>query len=185
MQNEQVLLARARALDEAALAEIHDKFYTPIFRYIALRVGDRELAEDLTSDVFLRLLNALRDNTAPQKTLQGWLYAVASRVVIDHLRRKYRRREVELDEFVPSSGDDPAEIVETQLTWETLQEAIQELTTEQQEVIALRFGQGLPIQEVAQTIDKTEGAVKQLQSRAVAALSRRLSGLSKKKSKLF
>ena len=174
MQNEHLLLARARAFDQDALAEIHDTFYTPIFRYIAIRVSNREVAEDLTSEVFVRLLTALRSHTAPQKTLKGWLYAVASRVVSDYHRQRYRRPEVELTDTFVSDIEDPGVVLDTQLTWDNLQDALTDLTPEQQDVLALRFGQGLPIQEVAALIDKSEGAVKQLQARAVAALARKL-----------
>jgi RNA polymerase sigma-70 factor (ECF subfamily) len=174
VQDELALLARARRLDSDALAEIHDTYYAPIFRYIAFRVGDRATAEDLTSEVFTRLLGALRDRTAPQNTLRGWLYAVAARVASDHHRRHYRARQVELDESLESREAGPAETVEALLTCEDLKRAMAELTDEQQNVIALRFGYEMPIQEVARTLGKTEGAVKQLQARAIAALARRM-----------
>ena len=174
MQDEHLLLARAQALDPEALTEIHDIYYTPIFRYIAMRVSNREVAEDLASEVFVRLLSALRDHTAPRKTLKGWLYAVASRVVSDYHRKQYRHREVELTESLVGDAVDPAEAADQQLTWENLQEALSDLTPDQQDVLALRFGQGLPIQEVADLVGKSEGAIKQLQARAVAALARKL-----------
>ncbi len=174
MQEELALLARARQLDSAALAEIHDKYYAPLFRYIAFRVGDRDLAEDLTSEVFARLLSALRDKHAPQNTLRGWLYGVAARVVSDHHRRHYRAPEVELDEGYASQAAGPADIIENLLTHEELKRAMLELTEEQQHVLSLRFGYDMPIQEVARTLGKSEGAIKQLQARAIAALARKL-----------
>jgi len=174
VQDELALLARARTLDPDALAQIHDTYYTPIFRYVTFRVNDRQTAEDLTSEVFTRLLSALRDRNAPQNTLRGWLYAVAARVVSDHHRRHYRAPHVELDESVVSPEAGPAETVEAMLTRADLKQAIAELTEEQQNVIALRFGFEMPIQEVARTLGKSEGAVKQLQARAIAALARTL-----------
>ena len=174
VQDEPTLLTRARKLDADALAEIHDTYYTPIFRYVAFRVGDREVAEDLTSEVFTRLLSALRDRTAPQNTLRGWLYGVAARVVSDHHRQSYRAVQVELDESITSREAGPAETVEARLTRADLKRAMAELTEEQQNVIALRFGYDMPIQEVARTMGKTEGAVKQLQARAIAALARKM-----------
>lgn len=174
MQDELALLARARTLDAEALTEVHDRYYTPIFRYVAFRVSDRDVAEDLTSEVFTRLLSALRDKHAPQNTLRGWLYGVAARVVSDYHRRHYRAPEVELDEALVSREAGPAEIVDQMLTHAELNQAMTELTDEQQHVLALRFGYGLPIQEVARTLGKTEGAIKQLQARAVAALARKL-----------
>lgn len=174
MQDELALLARARTLDPDALAQIHDTYFAPIFRYVAFRVGDRHTAEDLASEVFTRFLSALRDRTAPQNTLRGWLYGVAARVVSDHYRKHYRAPQVELDESIVSSESNPADIVEVMLTHEDLKQAMSELTDEQQNVISLRFGYELPIQEVARTLGKTEGAIKQLQARAIAALARKL-----------
>ena len=175
VQDELALLARARALDSDALAAIHDRYYAPIFRYVAFRVGDRDAAEDLTSEVFTRLLSALRDRNAPQNTLRGWLYGVAARVVSDHHRKHYRAPQVELDDSIVSREDGPAEAVEARLSRADLKRAMATLTEEQQNVIALRFGYDMPIQEVARTLGKTVGAVKQLQARAIAALARRMS----------
>jgi RNA polymerase sigma-70 factor, ECF subfamily len=175
VQDELTLLARARQLDPEALARIHETFYTSIFRYVAFRVGDHATAEDLTSEVFTRLLTALRDKHAPQNTLRGWLYGVAARVVSDHHRKAYRTPQVELDEELVSADHDPADIVDRKLTQESVKRAMQDLTEEQRHVLSLRFGSDLPIQEVARTLGKSEGAVKQLQARAVAALARQLS----------
>jgi RNA polymerase sigma-70 factor, ECF subfamily len=170
--DEYLLLNRARALELEALEQIHDMYYVPIFRYISLRVNEHETAEDLTSEVFTRLLSALQDKTAPQKTIRGWLYSVASRVVKDFYRKKYRRKQVTLSESVPSQADGPAQKVELMLTNENLRQALTELTDDQQEIIALRFGYEMSIRDVAETTGKSEGAVKMLQARAIAALSR-------------
>lgn len=174
VQDELMLLARARQLDPEALALIHDTHYAAIYRYIAFRVGERETAEDLASEVFMRLLTALRDRHAPQNTLRGWLYGVAARVVADYYRQQYRVSQVELDEELVSSDHDPAAILEGKLAQESLKRAVQELTEEQRHVLGLRFGADMPIQEVARAMGKTEGAIKQLQARAVAALARKL-----------
>ena len=174
VQDELTLLARARQLDPEALAHIHDTYYTSIFRYVAFRVGDHATAEDLTSEVFTRLLTALRDKSAPQNTIRGWLYGVAARVVSDHHRKTYRAPQVELDESYASPDHDPADIVDRKLMQENVLRAMQELTEEQRHVLSLRFGSDMPIQDVARSLGKSEGAVKQLQARAVAALARKL-----------
>jgi RNA polymerase sigma-70 factor, ECF subfamily len=168
------LLERARQFDTDTLAQIHDEYYGPIYRYIAFRVNDRELAEDLTSEVFLRFLKALRERAAPQTTVRGWLFGVAANIVSDHYRRGYRAPQVELTEAIESSAKPVAEQVETQLQHAELREAITTLTTDQQHVLALRFGQDMPIQDVAHMLGKTEGSIKQLQARAIAALARRM-----------
>src|SRR5512139_1491914 len=103
VQDELTLLARARQLDPEVLARIHDMYYTSIFRYVAFRVSDHATAEELTSEVFTRLLTALRDKNAPQNTLRGWLYGVAARVVSDHHRKAFRAPQVELDETLVSA----------------------------------------------------------------------------------
>jgi RNA polymerase sigma-70 factor (ECF subfamily) len=174
VQDELTLLARARQLDPEALARIHDTYYSSIFRYVSFRVNDHATAEDLTSEVFTRLLAALRDKHAPQNTLRGWLYGVAARVVSDHHRQAYRAPQVELDESLSSADHDPADIVDRKLTQEDVKRAMRSLTEEQRQVLSLRFGSDLPIQDVARTLGKSEGAVKQLQARAVAALARQL-----------
>jgi RNA polymerase sigma-70 factor (ECF subfamily) len=169
------LLAGVRRLDPQALAETHDTYYPAIFRFIAYKVGNQETAEDLTSEVFVRLLNAVRDRHAPQNTLRGWLYSVASHIVADYHRKQYRgSREVALIETIESDVSGPAEQTIKKQTLETLHEALTGLTDEQQDVIALRFGYEMPIKEVAKMIGKSEGAVKQLQARAVAALARKM-----------
>jgi len=175
VQNELALLDRARKLDIDALAQVHDLYYEPIFRYVAFRVGNREVAEDLTSDVFTRFLTALRERKAPNTTLRGWLYGVAANVVSDHHRKHYRAPQVQLDEAMVSQERGPEEAAEASLVRADLRRAMAGLTDEQQDVLALRFGHEMPIQEVARTLGKTEGAIKQLQARAIAALARKLS----------
>lgn len=173
MTDEMTLLAGVRRLDPEALAETHDTYYPPIFRYIAYKVGNQETAEDLASEVFVRLLDAVRDRNAPQNTLRGWLYSVASHIVADYHRKQYRgAQEVALVETIKSDVTEPVQQAINKQTLESLHEALSHLTEEQQDVISLRFGYEMPIKEVAKTIGKSEGAVKQLQARAVAALAR-------------
>ena len=174
MNDEMKLLQRARALDQEALAEVHNRYYDSIYRYIAFRVNDTPTAEDLTSEVFLRLLSALRDKTAPQNTLRGWLYGVASRVLKEHYRKKKRDGFTLLHEDIASTEHGPDHEVDAILQNENLQAVMQGLTEDQQNVLALRFGFGMPIQEVADKMGKSEGSVKMLQARAIAAISQRM-----------
>ena len=178
MQDELTLLAGVQKRDPQVLAQVHDAYYPAIFRYIAFRVGDHETAEDLTSEVFTRLLDAVSDRNAPQNTLRGWLYRVASNIVADHHRRNYRIRQVELGNDIRSDVVDPAEALSSKQVLAELSEALTELTEDQQNVISLRFGYEMAIRDVAKLMGKSEGAVKQLQARAVAALSRKMRGKS-------
>lgn len=178
LPDEAALLARARRLDADALAQIHTYYYPRIYRYIVFHCGETETAEDLTSEVFMRCLTALHDRTGPRHTLTGWLFGVARHVVNDHHRRHYRRQEVELDESLPSDEASPAAQLEANLEQAAMQHAVRRavhaLTPDQRDVIALRIGQGLPIDEVARLLGKSASAVKQLQLRALAAIGRRL-----------
>lgn len=173
-EQEVQLLARARRFELDALGRIHDVYYPFLYRYISFRVGDCNEAEDLTSEVFRRWLAALRSGRAPEATLAGWLYRVAGHVVQDHHRQQGRYSESELPDSVLARDPSSADTAEPSMLRAGLHQAVAELTDEQQSVIALRFGDGLPIQDVARLVGKSEGAVKQLQARAVAQLARRM-----------
>jgi RNA polymerase sigma-70 factor (ECF subfamily) len=176
LEDKLILLNRARGLDQDALAHIHERYYTRIYRYIDYRVQDVQSVEDLTSEVFIRFLKAIRDRHAPQNSIEGWLVGVAKNVVKEHYRRNRRDNWSPLGEEEASSLPTPAEAVDTNLMNEQLREAMEELTDEQQQVLALRFGFEMPIKQVAETMQKSEGSIKMLQARAVASLTRLLRG---------
>jgi RNA polymerase sigma-70 factor (ECF subfamily) len=175
--DEEQLLSGALRFDTGALAQIHDCFYTLIYRYVRYRTDDEQIAEDAASEVFMRLLDAIQNNKAPRNSLRGWLFGTASHIVNDHFRRKYRIRGEDLSEHsdIPAGADsDPEYQLQLHLNHEQLRSALVNLTPEQQHVVTLRFGQGLPHREVAEILDKSEGAVKLLQIRALRALRRAL-----------
>ena len=174
VHDERSLLAGVQRLEPEALNQTHESYYPVIYRYIVMKVGNRQAAEDLTSEVFVRLLSAVRDQRAPQNTLRGWLFRVASIVVADYHRQRYRERDVDWQSVDERSYVDPRRQAAKKEQVEALHEALTELTDAQQEVIALRFGAGMAIRDVAKTMNKSEGAVKMLQARAVAALSEQL-----------
>ncbi len=177
MNDERSLLARAQDLDKEAIAQIHDAYHAPIYRYISFRVDDPQTVEDLTSEVFVRFVHALRRRRGPTENVRAWLYGVASNVVKEHYRSQRRRSLTRLDESLPGKGAGPEQDVSARLAAEQLREAMGDLSMDQQEVLALRFGYGMRHKEVAQTLGKSEGAVRMLQVRAIAALSELLSGI--------
>ena len=87
-------------LDQQAIGAIYDKYFSEIYRYVLYRIGDPTLAEDIASDVFVRLLEAVQGGRPPQTNLKGWLIGTASHAVTDHLRQKYRRPEEEISESI-------------------------------------------------------------------------------------
>ena len=121
----------------------------------------------------MRMLEAVRSGRPWRTSFSGWLYRIAHNLVIDHYRRRGRASFVDLDDASPiSSETEPFHAVEARLDGERVQAALSRLTEEQAEVITLRFLEGLSIAEVALLMDKTEGAIKALQYRAVLALRR-------------
>lgn len=171
---EAALMMRVLAGDRPALVEIHDRYYPAVYRFVSLQVADPDLAADLTSDVFVRFLEAITGPNPPQSTLKGWLFGVAKNVVRGHYRQVYRHPEVGLEEDVDSDDAELDAAVTRDEERAALADAMSALTEEQQHVLALRYGAGLPILEAAETMGKTAGAVKQLQARAVAALARQM-----------
>jgi len=174
MSDEMKLMQRARVLDDEALAEIHERYYVSIYRYIAFRIADVQTVEDLTSEVFLRLLRAIHDKNAPQNTLRGWLYGVASHVVKEHYRKSKRMMLAPLEDELMGKEERLDEQIQHKLNREMIQALLEELSEEQQNVLAMRFGFGMQVREVAQTLGKSEGSIKMLQVRAIATLSQKL-----------
>ena len=176
-------LERAKELDPAALAAIYDRYSPKIYSYIYRRLGHAALAEDLTAQVFLRMLEAIRDDKAWKTSFSGWLYRIAHNLVVDHFRRRSRRTRISLEDAPPLLSDDgdPAEITDQKLAHERVLLAMQELTDDQAQVVTLRFLEGLSISEVSSAMARSEGAVKALQYRAVVALRRLLSVPSEEK----
>ena len=164
------LLERARQYDSQVLAEIYDRYAEPIYRYLYRLVGDAAQAEDLTSDVFLKLLQVLDTPQAPRERLQGWLYRVAHNLATDWFRSNSRNLATSLAEDLVADDNLPAAIVEKRQMQKQLRAALGRLTADQQRVILLRFGEGFKLGEVARLLDKSEGAIKILQHRAVQRL---------------
>jgi RNA polymerase sigma-70 factor (ECF subfamily) len=150
-----------------------------IFRYLYHRLNDREVAEDLTGEAFLRLMENIgnfRVGPRDQKAIfSGWFYRIAHNLMIDFLRRQAKHTDMAPDTH-STSEDHPTQVMERSLTQSRLQSALSQLTPDQQDVVILRFFEELSNAEVATIMGRTEGAVKALQHRALAALHRALSG---------
>lgn len=174
------LLQRVRRLEEDALTEVHAHYYQPLFRYIRFRVHDHATAEDLTSELFVRFLQAIQTKNAPQNSLRGWLFGTASYILKDYYRAKKRDQEqnVTLSDTLAgrlrSEDGSPSKALAGHTLEALLADALTELTEEQQQVLALRFGYGMSIREVAHNLQKSEAAIKMLQARALKMLAKRL-----------
>lgn len=179
MSTEEKLLEGARRLDPEALRTLHDRLYEPVYRYVHFKVSDPQASEDLTSEVFLRMLEALRRDRTWNTTPDAWIFGIARNVVADHYRKIGRRAEVALDERLAMPDEQsPTQLVIDTEQHQALAQAMTSLTDEQRDVILLRFMEGLSIDDVAEAIGKTPGAVKGLQHRALRALSEAVQSLS-------
>ena len=163
-----------RTIDPKTIGAIYDQYFSEVYRYVLYRIGDQALAEDMTSDVFIRLLEAAQNGRGPQTNLKGWLIGTATHIVTDHMRKKYRRPEEEISDSLPDLKPDPASEVDQREQNRIVQDAYAQLTPEQQHVLALRFGQGYSLEETATFMNKNVNAVQALQFRALAALQREI-----------
>jgi RNA polymerase sigma-70 factor (ECF subfamily) len=143
-----------------------------MYAYIYRRVGDANLAEDLTSELFMRLLLAVQNGNIWKQSFTAWLYRVAHNLVVDHYRKRPPLTEdlEVVNGISAASGAD--EMVEQSMAVDQLFQGVQQLTPEQQEVLVLRFGEGLTAKEVGEIIGKSTGAVEALQRRGIAGLRR-------------
>jgi RNA polymerase sigma-70 factor (ECF subfamily) len=171
--DEAFLLDQAKAYDPAALGELYDRYAPRMYAYIYRRVGDAALAEDLTGELFVRMLRAIQEGRAWRTSFRAWLYRIAHNLVIDHGRRAPAQPGLPLEESLLAGTDpDPADAVERDQALGALRGALARLTPDQQEVLTLRFGEGLTAREVGRITRRTAGAVQALQHRALATLRR-------------
>ncbi|UCH42384.1 MAG: sigma-70 family RNA polymerase sigma factor [Dehalococcoidales bacterium] len=171
MQDEDSLVRRAKENDQQAFARLYEEYFDRIYRYVAVRVGDRIEAEDLTQQVFVNALKAISSYRVKGAPFSAWLYRIAHNQVVDYLRKKKKRAAVPLNEdWVASKDRDPRQVVEQNLDIEQLLSATKRLTEAQREVISLRFAGELPIAQVAKIMGKSQGAIKALQHSAIVAL---------------
>jgi RNA polymerase sigma-70 factor (ECF subfamily) len=176
--SEDRLLAKARQGQQDAIMQIYESYFPPIFQFIRLRVGERALAEDLASEVFVKLVDALQSSAAPHHSLRGWLFRVARNEIHDHYGKSRQLPTTSLDEWLPASSDNDPEVQFMRtVSVERARRAIRMLAADQQEVLILRFGQTLSLQETADIMGKSTNAIKSLQFRAINTLRSILEGM--------
>jgi len=171
--DEQALVGEAKRNPEA-FGYLYDLHFSRIYAYIYRKVGDRQAAEDLTADTFMKALANLKGYQYTGQPFIAWLYRIAANVVTDYYRA--RRVTAPLDEGlqVHSTSMSPEDAALALDDQQAVARAIQTLSPDQQDVVLLRFSGGLRLKEIAQTIGKTEGAVKALMFRALGSLKVKL-----------
>jgi RNA polymerase sigma-70 factor (ECF subfamily) len=172
------LVDLAKEGDADAFGQLYDNYVTGIFRFIYYRVGAPHLAEDLTSETFVRGLRAIQRFNWQGKDFGAWLTTIARNLITDHFKSSRSRLEI-ASETVPEGrthAPSPEQEVLALISNELLFEAVSGLPAEQRDCILMRFVQGLSIAQTAAAMDRSEGAIKQLQLRAVRGLAKTVPG---------
>ena len=172
IKNEPQIMGELNQLDPQAIGAIYDQYFPEVYRYVRYRINDDTVAEDIASDVFMRLLEAVQKRQGPQTNLRGWLFSTASNAVNDRLRRQYRRPTEALMETMQDEEANVQAQVDLREQTRSFHSAFAKLTPEQQHVLALRFGLGYSLEETAESLSKNSNTIKGLQFRALASLQR-------------
>ena len=169
------LVDRARAGDEHAFAGLYDRYVDQVYGYVRRRVGNREIAEDLTGDVFLRAWRRFDRFEWQGVDLGAWLTTIARNRVHDHFKSARFRLERSVDDVgdrdAGPSTDAPERVAEARELARSLAAALEELKDDHREVIELRFVHDMSVTETATVLGRTVGATKALQYRALRALA--------------
>lgn len=167
------IVVQAQAGDQAAFAQLYEMYYDPIYRYVSFKCGNRIEAEDLSGEVFLKMIESIHTFKFKGFPFTSWLYRIAHNVVVDNFRRKGRRPTVPLDNAINTASDahsDLERLAEVSLTMREVVIAMDNLTDLQREVVTLRFAVGLSIAETASAVGRKENAVKALQHAGIRKL---------------
>jgi len=177
-QESWTLVEAAQNGDTAAFAALYDRYVDMVFRYVLFRVGSRELAEDVTSETFLRALRRIGTISYQGRDVGAWFVTIARNLVFDHVKSSRFRLEITTAEITDSAQLDlgPEQQVLAGATTEALLACVAQLGDDQRECIVLRFLQGRSVAETAELMHRNEGAVKALQHRAVRRLAQLLPG---------
>ncbi|PUA82700.1 sigma-70 family RNA polymerase sigma factor [Nocardioides currus] len=170
------LVELARGGDKEAFGQLYDHYQPSVYRFLYYRTRSASLAEDLTSDTFFRALRSMNNFRWQGRDFGAWLMTIARNLTTDHFKAGRTRLELTTEDM--SLHDDvtegPESAVLAELTNEVLLEALTELPQEQRECLIMRFLQGMSIAETAAALDRSDGAVKQLQLRGVRNLAKLL-----------
>jgi RNA polymerase sigma-70 factor (ECF subfamily) len=171
LEGEQQLVDRAKGGDSSAFGLLYDYYLPKIYRFVLIKVGQREAAEDITHLVFLKAWENIDHYSHRGYPFGSWLYTVARNTVMDHYRSSSPQVYID-DTFIEpeSNGPRPGENIDIKFENERIITAMVKLSALEQDVIIMRFVEDLPTREVAKAVGKSEGAVKLIQHRAMNKL---------------
>lgn len=172
---ESKLIQKAQRGNKQAIAALYDLHYQAIFRYIFFRVNDQLAAEDLSAEVFIRMINRLNTYQDRGRPLLAWLYTIARNKVTDHHRTEGKREDLPIkDQILTDQQPGPSQLVQENQEQDCYCRALIHLTETQRLVVVGRFIEERSISEIAELVDKSERAVRSLQHRALKSLERAL-----------
>ena len=177
LDGEEKLIASAVKGNSSAFGELYDHYQPMIYRFVVVKVGRREEAEDITHQVFMSAWQKIKSYQHRGHPFSSWLYQIARNQVIDHYRAK--KNEASLESVDPEyfAAAAAAEFaLPTKFEMETVRRAMQQLKPDYQDVIIMRFIEDISLKETAGALKKTEGAVKLMQHRAIRELKKILNG---------
>ena len=179
IQNPKVLIQKAKNGDHEAFGCLYELYFVPIFRYIYFRVKSKADAEDLTQEVFLKAYRAIENFEDRNKSPLAYFFTIARNQVIDYWRQKktLEIKEQEALAETPDKNSSPAEAAARKEIGEIVKQSLQDLTKDQQEVIILKFINERTNREIADLLNKSEEAVRQLQCRALKVLRQKFKNL--------
>ena len=160
----------ARRSNEAKLASLYEEYYDKIVHYAYVRIGNRTEAEDIAGEVFLKALESLASYKERGIPMQAWLFRIAHNLVVDHLRKAGKRKIVSIDTVEIETSINPVTVTEKNIEIERVSRAMEQLTREQREVLRLRFFGGLTSKEAGSILNKSDGAVREMQRAAMGKL---------------
>jgi RNA polymerase sigma-70 factor (ECF subfamily) len=164
----------ARRYNQSKLASQYEEYYDKIVRYAYVHIGNRTEAEDIAGEVFLKALESLKSYEDRGIPMQAWLFRIAHNLVVDHLRKAAKRKTVPIDIVQAESDDNPVTAAEKNIELERVTKAMEQLTREQREVLGLRFFGGLTSKEAGSILNKSDGAVREMQRAAIEKLRKLL-----------
>lgn len=172
LADELATVRRAQRGERAAFATLYDQHYQPIYTYLYYRVDDVETAKELTSQVFVRMVEKINSFKSRGRPFLAWLYTIARNLLTDHYRKNKQATLLPMDERLPAEKHLPEADAESHFAEDCLRVALALLTDIQRQVIIGKFIEDRSNRDVAALLERTEGSIKSLQHRALAALRR-------------
>jgi len=173
LEGEEKLIREAKQGKTESFSKLYDHYLAPIYRFIYLKVNQRETVEDLTHEVFLNAWQNIRSYRLQGFPFSSWLYQIARNRIIDYYRT--RKNHVSLENIDPDIVKTAGSVelaLDQEFSLEKITAAIRNLGDDQQDVLLMRFIEDLPHQEIAQILEKSEGAVRLIQHRALNELKK-------------